>query len=285
MPGALPDLPLLIGVGPIRAGTTWVHELLFNHSQVATTLEKESHFFLDDHFHKGEAWYLAQFEPVGPQTKLMADLSPHYILNPASLERIKATVPNPLVLVSLRSPYERALSWWSRYGEREWPPGTSPASEPLISAKMARLTVMAAALERCIALFGDRVIYADFDELKSNPREFAKSFQERLGLKVEMSQTVDQRVNSAAKHRSPTLTKVVHSVTPLVRKMSPKLLSALRYGPLQKVVFTEKGPGLSAEEKLKAYDSLRTWLEPDIDRLEQTLQRDLSHWRHPRPGE
>ncbi len=112
--GVAGDVPMLIGLGPIRSGTTWVHELLFGHSQVATTSMKEVNFF-NLNFDRGVPWYEAQFRPTTRATRLRADISPFYMMDPTVCDRIARTVRDPILMINLRSPYERVLSWDQKY--------------------------------------------------------------------------------------------------------------------------------------------------------------------------
>jgi hypothetical protein len=278
-------MPLLIGVGPIRSGTTWTHALLFSHSQISTTVSKEVRYF-DQHFDRGEVWYTSQFKPISQRTRLFADVTPYYILSPQSLERIKATIVNPLIVVNLRSPYERALSWWTSFGRAEFTQGTRVGADPMVHAKMLRVTLMAPALEQCFNLFGRaRVSFIDYDELRRDPRAIARDLQQRFGLKVEMPASVDIKVHASVGYRSRRLKRVVQAITPIVRKISPDVYHAMKYGLLHGVVFQDRQLHEPSEDEANAvFDALRDHFERDIDRQEDLLQRDLSRWRHPLNG-
>ncbi|HLZ66306.1 MAG TPA: sulfotransferase [Aliidongia sp.] len=273
------DMPLLIGLGPIRSGTTWVHELLFGHSQVATTSLKEVNFF-NNHFDEGLEWYEAQFRPATSATRLRADISPFYMMDPTVCDRIARTVPNPILMVNLRSPYERVLSWHQKY-RQEVDPISFIASKPDTHAEALKIGLTASILEQYVERFGrDRVILVDYADLKRDPTELAERLLRRLGLDVETPPSVTREVNASVYYRSDHLRRLAHLGGPLVRKLSPELFYAMKFGPLHDLVFAKKRiVGPSTDQKIGAIGSLRDAFEADISRLEETLDRDLTSWR------
>jgi uncharacterized membrane protein YkvA (DUF1232 family) len=288
MPEAAPssalsnDLPLLIGLGPIRSGTTWVHELLFGHSQVATTVMKEVNFF-NLNFTSGLDWYDAQFRPATRTTRLRADISPFYMMDPTVCDRIARSVPNPILLINLRSPYERVLSWYQKYRQEDHPIGWI-ASDAKVHAEALEIGLTATMLEHYFERFGrDRVILIDYGDLKRDPVGLAEWLQRRLGLEVETPPSVTRQVNASVRYRSAVLRRLAHFIGPRVRKLSPNLFYAMKFGPLHDIIFAKKRiAGPSADQKIAALGSLRAAFEADIDRLETLLGRDLAAWRYDR---
>jgi len=274
------EVPTLIGLGPIRSGTTWVHELLFGHSQVATTRMKEVNFF-NSHFDQGVSWYEEQFRPTTRATRLRADISPFYMMDPTVCDRIQRTVRNPTLMINMRSPYERVLSWYQKYRQDDHPIGWL-ASDAKVHAEALEIGLTAAMLRQYGERFGrDRLILVDYTDLKSDPIGLAERLQRRLGLDVETPPSVTRQVNASVKYRSAALRRLVHLGGPVVRKMSPELFYAMKFGPLHDLIFAKQRiVGPSAEQKIGAIASLRTAFEADISRLEDTLDRDLSAWRY-----
>ena len=273
------DVPTLVGLGPIRSGTTWVHELLFGHSQVATTRMKEVNFF-NRHFDEGMSWYADQFRPVTRATRLRADISPFYMMDPTVCDRIARTIRNPILMINLRSPYERVLSWYQKYRQEEHPIGWL-ASEPKVHAEALEIGLTAAMLEQYADRFGrDRLILVDYADLKQDPVGLAERLQRRLGLEIETPPSVTREVNASVRYRSAHLRRLAHLGGPVVRKLSPELFYAMKFGPLHDLIFAKQRiVGPSAEQKISAIGSLREAFEADIGRLEATLGRDLTAWR------
>jgi uncharacterized membrane protein YkvA (DUF1232 family) len=274
------DVPMLIGLGPIRSGTTWVHELLFGHSQVATTRLKEVNFF-NTHFDQGIPWYEEQFRPTTRATRLRADISPFYMMDPTVCDRIARTVRDPMLMINLRSPYERVLSWYQKYRQEDHPVGWL-ASVPDVHAEALKIGLTASMLGQYADRFGqNRLILVDYSDLKRDPVGLAERLQRRLGLDIETPPSVTREVNASVKYRSAALRRLAHLGGPVVRKLSPELFYAMKFGPLHDLIFAKQRiVGPSAEQKVAAIASLRDAFEADIGRLEEALERDLTSWRY-----
>jgi hypothetical protein len=108
----VPDLPVLIGVGPVRTGTSWVHELFFDHPEASVTRVKEVNYFRD--LDKPVEWYFDQFQTTTSETKILVDISPSGFGLPNIAVRIRREIRNPYVLIS---PYERLLSCYFAFGD------------------------------------------------------------------------------------------------------------------------------------------------------------------------
>ena len=107
--GSLPDYLI---IGAQKCATTSLFLYLQQHPAVRPPARKEIHFF-DSNFGKGVDWYRRQFPAPSiesAQRSITGEASPSYLLNPHSARRIKQTVPNVKLIVSLRDPVERAFS-------------------------------------------------------------------------------------------------------------------------------------------------------------------------------
>ena len=103
-------LPNFLYVGPDKAGSSWLHEVLLKHPDVYLTPAKDLYFF-DRYYERGPAWYAAQFRDVGDQ-KIVGEVCQDYLFHPEAAARIHETLGPVRVMVSLRDPVERA---WSSY--------------------------------------------------------------------------------------------------------------------------------------------------------------------------
>ncbi|MGH7878275.1 MAG: class I SAM-dependent methyltransferase, partial [Candidatus Binataceae bacterium] len=77
-------LPVFLGVGPPRTGTTWLHETLVGRANLPPA-NKEIKFF-DRHYDLGLEWYAANFDQ---SSKLVTgEICPTYFASAAARERI-----------------------------------------------------------------------------------------------------------------------------------------------------------------------------------------------------
>lgn len=108
-----PRLPNLIIAGAPRCGTTSLHAMLSQHSEVFMIPKKELWFFYTESvWEKGEQWYKEQFS-VQNGEKYVGEATPLYFCDPVSVRRMAETVPRANLLLCLRDPVERAFShYW-----------------------------------------------------------------------------------------------------------------------------------------------------------------------------
>ncbi len=105
--GRLPDA-LVLGVP--KAGTTSVAAWIDAHPDAWVQPSKELEFF-NLHWDQGLDAYRADFADAGDAT-VTCEATPDYLLHPATLERITATLPRARFVVLLREPVARA---WSHF--------------------------------------------------------------------------------------------------------------------------------------------------------------------------
>ncbi len=126
-PERMPDVPCphLILAGPTRAASTALFDWLAAHPSVCRASIKEARFFLRDdpclnrlhRFEDGPTGYARFFTQAQPgQTCLEA--TPDYLYDPAAAARIAETLPEARVVLVLREPVSRLISW-HRYARQQ----------------------------------------------------------------------------------------------------------------------------------------------------------------------
>jgi len=107
----------LIIAGVTRAGTTSLFNYLGDHPQVRRSTIKETRFFLehDDlkRFHRYEEGIDAygSYFPDCPPDMIRLEATPDYLYCPATAKRIAKSLPGACVVVILREPIGRLVSW------------------------------------------------------------------------------------------------------------------------------------------------------------------------------
>lgn len=102
-------------VGAQRCGTTYLRTLLDEHPSIvmATPAQPEPKVFLDDDVvRRGLEWYDATWFAGAPAGALRGEKSTSYLEVPASIDRVRAVLGTPRILVQLRDPVARAVSNW-----------------------------------------------------------------------------------------------------------------------------------------------------------------------------
>lgn len=103
-----PDF-IIIGAG--KCGTSSLQKYICNHPQVLAPHKKELNFF-HGNFNKGVDWYLSHFPSLCDDPHYFTgEASPVYFHAPEVDQRIHSLFPKIKLIVLLRNPVDRAVSW------------------------------------------------------------------------------------------------------------------------------------------------------------------------------
>jgi hypothetical protein len=112
--------PDFIGIGCVKAGSTWVWRQLAQHPAIALPPGKELRYFnLVSQVSCTPEEYLQQFQAF-PANKKTGELSPDYIAYPHVPVLVKAMCPNAKIFTILRDPTDRAFSHYKLKGNEQW---------------------------------------------------------------------------------------------------------------------------------------------------------------------
>ena len=98
----------LLFVGPGKTGTSWIDRVLRRTGGVCLPAKVKETFFFDRNFARGRDWYFHQF-PSG-RGGLRVEVAPTYFYAQDAPNRIRDTLPNVKIVVTLRDPVQRAIS-------------------------------------------------------------------------------------------------------------------------------------------------------------------------------
>jgi tetratricopeptide (TPR) repeat protein len=103
--------PDFIIIGASKCGTSSLYNYLSYHPQILFSHKKELDFFWKN-FDRGINWYLAHFPTLSDRDDfLTGEATPNYLRFPIVAERIKEYCSQVKLIVLLRNPVERAISW------------------------------------------------------------------------------------------------------------------------------------------------------------------------------
>jgi hypothetical protein len=113
-------LPDFLVIGALKAGTTYLDELLRDHPELCLPATVKEVEFFTRHYDRGPAWYARLFAAC--DSRRAGEVSPQYLADRRCPARIHDLMPEARLLVSLRDPVQRAYSQYkhwvqvSRYG-------------------------------------------------------------------------------------------------------------------------------------------------------------------------
>ena len=106
----------LLVVGAQRCGTTYLHDLLAAHPQIAMArpARPEPKVFLSEELAgRGRDWYRETYFTHATDEALLGEKSTSYLEYAEAADRAAAMLGDPLILVQLRDPVQRAISHWA----------------------------------------------------------------------------------------------------------------------------------------------------------------------------
>ena len=200
--------PAFIHAGAPKAGSTWLHAALSEHPGIYLPPGKELQFF-DKHYKLGEDWYEKQFSGA-PDGAVTGDLSPEYLFHPEAAARIAAYDPSTKILITLREPVKRLLSW--RQQRISLGEDVDTADEWLTDAATLEAHLYAPALKRIFDHFPRQQIQVSFHaELRQNPQGFLDKICDFISAAHFTPEVIDKEVWGARAARNPALTRILYA--------------------------------------------------------------------------
>jgi hypothetical protein len=216
-------LPNFLYVGPDKAGSSWVHEMLLKHPDVFLTPAKDLYYF-DRYYDRGLEWYSSQFEDARDE-KIVGEVCQDYLFHPEAAARIRSTLGPVKVMVSLRDPVERA--WSSYLYMRKHGIGPDTFGEALRTRpELLEHGRYATGLDRFLELFPrEHVHVALFDDLVADPQSFIDGVTDFLEVAPLPLTEKDREARlPAAKARSVLLASAARRSADWVREHDGALL-------------------------------------------------------------
>lgn len=273
-------LPNFICVGPGRAGTTWLYEVLREHPQVCMAKNIKETMFFDSNYSKGIGWYEKFFEDCAGSPAL-GEITNHYYRTPEVSLRIKNAIPDCKILICLRNPYERIQSVYS-FKIRE---GALSCSFEEALEKMPELIAdnrYYTLVKPYYDLFGkDNIFIQFYDDLVNQPARLCADLFAFLGVATDFSPSVlNKKVNSAVVPRFPFVGLLAKGLARTMRRMHlhAPLTWAKRSEGLYGIFFKEysyKGSLMTEKARLM----IDPVVLPELEMLERLVNRKLNDWR------
>lgn len=264
-------LPNFLYVGPDKAGSSWLHEMLLKHPDVYLSPAKDLYYF-DRYYDRGLAWYASQFRDARDET-IVGEVCQDYLFHPQAAGRIHETLGPVRVMVSLRDPVERA---WSSYLYARkhgiWP-------EPFGEALRTRPELLdhgryATGLHRFLEHLPREMVHvALFDDLAADPQAFIDSVTGFLDIDpIRLSSKDLEARLPAARARSVRLAHAARRSADWVREHDgAQLVGTVKRSALVQRALYRPIDRDALRPDPEDVSTVRTALAPEIEALERTL--------------
>lgn len=179
---ATATLPNFLYVGPDKAGSTWLADVLDAHPDVCVAAAKDTYFFTDGYDH-GLAWYAGQFRG-GRGARVVAEVCHDYLFSADACRRIARHLPDVRLMLCLRKPSDRAFSAYLHACKHGLYRGSFEQAIRDVDVLVDHGRY-ATYLRPYLAAFGrDRIYVGVFDALRSDPQRFSDQLFEWLGIEA-----------------------------------------------------------------------------------------------------
>lgn len=277
--------PDFVYIGPDKAGSSWLHEVLRTHPQVFLPPAKGLYFF-DRHPERGRDWYVSQFDGAGPRHLVRGEICQDYLAHPEAAERMATFLAGEPVrlMVTLRDPAERAFSSYLHMLRSGWRTGTFLEALERYP-ELLEHGRYGTQLERFRSRFGrDALHVAVFDDLRADPQAFIDAVTSWLGVeRLVLDAAQREPVLPAGRARSVAVSRMVSWGAHVLRERDGgDLVGRVRSAPLvQRALYrplADERPALTAEERTRVQAALAA----EVRQVDETYGLDLAHrWGWP----
>ena len=173
-------LPKVLFIGPMKSGTTWVHDYLEDRGDISLPSQVKETFFFDRHYERGLDWYSDRFRLETSAT--VVEVAPSLFANPEVPWRVAASLPGVKLVVTRRDPIARS---WSHYLHMRRYGYTNSCLQEAV--EQFPQIVSASRYDQQIKLWREanptsELCVLDFDGLKGDPESYARRVCEILGV-------------------------------------------------------------------------------------------------------
>ena len=269
-----------VAVGPFKTGTSWIHDYLTNYQQIALPTKVKETFFFDQKFERGLDWYYSHFSEL-EDNKKVGEIAPSYFHSTEAPRRIYELNPQCKILVTLREPVSRLLSFYSHMKQRgEIAPGVDLAKALSDKKILLNTSLYYFHLCRWIEVFGkENVEVIFFEKLKQSPDNFAQEMLDKLEIAPEnISYDLSKKVNASQAPVNQNVSKLVYSGVKFLHNTG--LHKVVDYGKkigIRQLLTSDK----RKKDRLSQTEFIDTLnlCKQDILKLESEMNFDLEPWK------
>lgn len=272
------SLPNALYIGLARSGSTWLSEVLRHHPDIYVPEVKDIYFF-DREYARGIDWY-RQFFAAGATSPVRIEFSHDYLHVPFVPRRIRRTLGEPRLLVTLREPVSWVVSNYQNMRRN----GVSSSEMGWVMSQHMGLVasgLYSSYVRSYLAEFSrEEISIFLFDDLVDDPDSFHRSVLAALGLSMtSIPDEVAGVVNAAAEARWGGAARAIRAGGTVARRLGrPELVGkAKRSTALRRVLYREVGNDVTADDEIR--EGLRAFFRDDVHRLGDLIDIDVvSRW-------
>ncbi len=272
--------PNFLFIGADRCGSKSLHQMFRQHPDCYVPPIADPYFF-DKNYDRGLDWYFKLFEEAPTSAQAIGEFSHDYIHSPEAAERIARDLPEVKILATLRNPIDRTFSSYASAHSA----GVIRVSFEQALQEVPMLIENSLYADKLDVYYhhfpDDRIKILFFDDLSDDPADFGRQAFQFLGLRFVEEIDYGRKMSPLSKSRLPYSGAVSKQAANFLRKLGwVELLGKLKSNDFVRSIFYKPYKDASKPQmEPHVRKMLAEVFEPQIERLEKRLGRDLSAWR------
>jgi len=267
--------PDFIGIGAMKAGTTWLYQCLLEHPAIYMP-EKEIGFFSHDKvWNKGFDWYEKKIES---SKKITGEFTVFYLDHPDAPLRIHNQYPETKLIICLRNPMDRSFSHYLhgiRYNfiDRSLTFSEAVKQHPYL----IKNSCYSLFLQNYLRYFSSQqLLILIYEDSLKDPLHYVQSVYKFLNADSQfVPPSLNTKIHISYKPRFNLLEKFLYQ--PMFSKLRRYWLGKKIGRFINRLLYkinNEKALALTTNEK----NRLKEYFQPEIQKIEQIINRSLSEW-------
>jgi len=275
--------PNFLGIGAVRGGSTWLHEVLKSHPDFYLPSKRKEVQYFTRFYDKGPKFYESFFpehQILKSGCKWYGEITPGYLRDSMAPERIANLGSVEKLVLTVRNPIDRAFShycWHLRVS------GTEISFKRFYASSEGKLKSLALDngmyaknLKRYLEYFNqDQILILPFEQIVKSPAKIFEQLSSFFQVKNEFR--LVNKVNSAIIPKNRKLFGKAHRLAQSLRKhnldLIPNVIITLGGKKvLSKSVSKSESPVLLPEDR----EDLACYFKEDVQELEAILGYPLN---------
>lgn len=258
-------------LGGQRCGSTWVDQAIRHHPKIHLPAKKQTYFF-DSHFEKGLDWYLQKFESPQPSDAIIGEVATNYCLEDV-LPKVARALPDIKVILSVRNPIERTISYYNSRKEKFGWKSIEEAIE--VDDNILKRGQYIDQIEAILSHYPkERFLLLFYDDLVADDRAYLNKILSFLGVDTDFdSPAIGKRIQVSAFPRVRKIAKTLHAGKLLDLTSRSSIGDFIR----KRIKSTKSSSAGSIAPS--SYAMLLDHFQSYNSRLSDFTGRDLEYWR------
>jgi hypothetical protein len=269
-------LPNFLCIGTYRAGTTWLQNVFFHHPEIFVPFEKEL-FYFSHNYYRGINWYLNFY--TSNKYKHIGEVCPAYLGCQDAPARIKTVLGDIKLIAIIRNPFEQIISMYKHHVIR----GKINLSfeDAILKNKNFINNIMYAChIQNYWKYFPqNNLLIMIFDDMIKNKKDFLKKIFLFLDVDFFYHDIFDKKVNKSGIPKIKNVDSLIATIGDFFREKNLYMLKKL----IKKtgiVDLLKKLNRIEASNDNYIFpDGVILKINNEINKLEELLQQDFSHWK------